>query len=91
MCLLSEQQMTVIQVENRRVIIKKHVLLLALHIYGSINQRISFLSSYQKLIYKNMPYIINTLLAFGIAGKSQRKFELNVKNSKITTKPSYQV
>lgn len=37
-----------------------------------------------------MPYIINTLLAFRIAGKSKRKFEVNVKNSKIVTKPSFQ-
>lgn len=83
--------MTVIQMENRHVIIKKRVLLLTSQIYGSINQRISFLNPYQKLIYKNMPYIINTLLAFRITGKNQRKFEVHVKNSKITTKPGYQV
>lgn len=85
--LLSEHQMTVIQMENRQVITKKHVLPLALLICGSIKQRISILNSYLKLIYRNTPYIINTLLAFRIAGKSQRKLEVNVKNSKITTKP----
>lgn len=45
--LLSEQQMTAIQMENRHVIIKKHILLLVSPIYGSINQRILFLNSYQ--------------------------------------------
>lgn len=80
--LLSKQQMTAIQMENRHVIIKKHILLLVSPIYGSINQRTFFLNPYQQLIYKNMPYIINTLLAFRIAGKSKRKFEVNVKTAR---------
>lgn len=87
---VSEQQITVIQMENSHVVIKKYVLLLTSPIYSSINQKISILNPYLKLIYKNMPYIINTLLAFRIADKSQRKCEANVTNSKITINPSYQ-
>lgn len=88
--LLSGQQITVIQMENRHVVIKKYVLLLTSPIYRSINQKISILNPYLKLIYKNMLYILNTLLAFRIADKSQRKFQANVKNGKITINPSYQ-
>lgn len=82
MYLLSEWQVTVIQMENRHIIIKKHILLLVLPIYGSIKCRISFLNPYQNLIYKNMPYIINTLEAFRIVD-NWKKFEAKWKKQDI--------